>query len=693
MPQANAQSSAPQIHDLPVQTRAASLVPDTYNEAEGTVEVVWTTGAKVRRYDYWNDRPYDEDLQITPEAVDMARFDAGTVQVLDGHRSYGGVAAILGIAVRGWIEGGEGRAVIRLSQRPELAGIVADIRAGIIRAISFGYSVQRYEITRAQDRTDGINVDLYRAVAWTPQEISFVTVPADPNAGTRSAPTSQAPSGAAPQGGMPCEFFQRAAAQPTTQEHQRMPQANQAGEGGQTANTTPGAVPTNVSQVPQNRQAEGAPQPAPAGAFDGQRAADIVALCQRHNLADLQADLLRNQSTMDQARAAVLTALDQRSQEQATGPTTSIRTVGDEHENRMRGIENALMHRLNPGAQLDDNGRQYRAMTMVEMAREVAEGLGQKTRGMSRAEIVNVALRVRSGMLGTGDFPALLGGVGQRVLRAAYEQAPSTYQLWARRAANLPDFRIRQAIGVGGDVELKKLNEHGEYTYGSLSEDATGYRAFTFGRSLAITRQMIVNDDLDSLTRTGTKFAASARSLENRLVYDQILKNPGMSDGKPLFHADHGNLLPGAASEFSLEALSSLRKLMRKQTGLSKETLNLAPAFLLVPTDLETVAYQYTSPNYQPTKAGDINEFRTGGRTALEPIVEPLLDDVSTTAFYLAARAGQIDTVEFAYVDGYEGLRTETFSSEDVDGVKLRASLDFAAKCLDWRGLAKSNGA
>ncbi len=693
MPQANAQSSAPQVHDLPVQTRAASLVPDTYNEADSTVEVVWTTGAMVRRYDWWNDRPYDEDLQITPEAVDMARFDAGTVQVLDGHRAYGGVAAILGIAERGWIEGGEGRAVIRLSQRPELAGIVADIRAGIIRAISFGYSVQRYEITRAQDRTDGINVDLYRAVAWTPQEISFVTVPADPNAGTRSAPTSQAPSGAAPQGGMPCEFFQRAAAQPTTQEHQRMPQANQAGEGGQTANTTLGTAPTNVSQVPQNRQTEGAPQPAPAGAFDGQRAADIVALCQRHNLAELQTELLRNQFTMDQARAAVLTALDQRSQANASGPTTTIRTVGDEHETRMRGIENALMHRLDPGAQLDDNGRQYRSLSLVEMAREVAEGLGQKTRGMSRAEIVNVALRVRSGMLGTGDFPALLGGVGQRVLRAAYDEAPSTYQLWARRASNLPDFRIRQAIGVGGDVELKKLNEHGEYTYGSLSEDVTGYRAFTFGRSLAITRQMIVNDDLDSLTRTGTKFAAAARSLENRLVYGQILNNPDMSDGEPLFDAAHRNLLTGAGSKFSLEALSSLRTLMRKQKGRDEETLNIAPAYLLVPSDLETLAYQYTSPNYQPTKAGDINEFRTGGRTALEPIVEPLLDDVSTTAFYLAARAGQIDTVEYAYVDGYEGLRTETFSSEDVDGVKLRASLDFAAKCLDWHGLAKSNGA
>lgn len=685
MPQTNASAPAAQIRDLPVQTRAAVLVPSTFNEAENTVEVVWTQGATVRRYDYWSDKPYDEALEVTPEAVDMARFDAGTVQVLDGHRTWGGVGAILGIAERGWIEAGEGRATLRLSQRPEIAGIVADIRAGVIRAISFGYSVQRIEITRAQDRTDGVNVDLYRAVRWTPQEISFVTVPADANAGTRSAPTSQAPSVAAPQGGMPCEFFHRANAQISPQEQQRMPQATQAGEGGQTAATT------QPSPEPQNRQV--APPVGARAAFDGQRAADIVALCQRHNLPELQADLLRGQSTMDQARAAVLTALDQRSQDSANGPTTSIRTVGDEHENRMRGIENALMQRLDSSAQLDDNGRQYRALTLVDMAREVVEGLGHKTRGMSRAEIVQVALRVRSGMLGTGDFPALLGGVGQRVLRAAYDQAPSTFQLWARRASNLPDFRIRQAIGVGADVELKKLNEHGEYTYGSLSEDVTGYRAFTFGRSLAITRQMIVNDDLDSLTRTGTKFADAARRLENRLVYDQILKNPKMADGKDLFHADHVNLMEGASSKFSLDSLSGLRTLMRKQKGLDKESLNIAPAYLLVPSDLETLAYQYTSPNYQPTKSGDINEFRTGGRTALEPIVETLLDAVSPSAFYLLARAGQVDTVEYAYVDGYEGLRTETFASEDVDGVKLRASLDFAAKALDYRGMAKSAGA
>lgn len=680
MPNQNASSLQSKVHDMPVQVRAATLVPSTFNDADNTVEVVWTQGATVRRYDWWNDRPYDEALEVTPEAVDMARFEAGTVQVLDGHRTYGGINAILGIADRGWIEGGEGRAVLRLSQRQELAGLVADIKAGVIRAISFGYSVQKFEITRAQDRTDGVNVDLYRAVRWTPQEISFVTVPADPGAGTRSQPAGE-------QGGakFACEFItNRAVAH--NQEEQSMPQHTNAGEGGATVHTS---VNEQVRAGAAPAPAAADPAGAPATVFDGERAASIVELCQRHGMADLQAKLLREQATIDQARAVVLDELDKRSAANAGGPTTQIRTVGDEHETRMRGIENALMHRADPRIKLDDNGRQYRGMSMLDMAREVVEGLGRSTRGMSRMELATAAIQMRSAYMGTGDFVNLLGGVGQRILRNAYDQAPSTFQLWARRASNLQDFRIRNLIGVTGDTELKKLNEHGEYTYGSLSEDGTGYKAMSYGRSLGITRQMLVNDDLDAFARVGGRFADSARRLENRLVYQQILGNPTMQDGKALFHASHGNL--GTAA-LDLGGLSAGRTLMRKQkngTGQDAEQLNIAPAYLLVPSDLETKAYQFTSSNYTPTEAGQVNEFRAGGRTALEPIVEPLLDG-DATAFYLLANSGQIDTVEYAYVDGYEGLRVETFVSEDVDGIKLRATLDFATKVVDWRGIVKS---
>lgn len=696
MPQAaapNTPTHQRDVRDLPVQERAATLVPSSFNEADNTVEVVWTQGATVRRYDYWEGRPYDEALDVTDEAVDMARFDAGAVQVLDGHRVYGGVSAILGIAERGWIAEGEGRATIRLSQRPEVAGIVADIRAGVIRVISFGYSVQQYAITPGAQRTDGGSVDLYRAVRWTPQEISFVTVPADAGAGTRSAPQASQQQRAHP-GGLPCEFVRAAAHLPATQE-QRMPQAITQGDGGTADTQNPAAA---AGEPTANRAAPGAGAPgaaAPAApAADGTRAADILAMCQRHGATELAQDLLRRNATLDQARAAILDRMDTQDQQRRGGSTVSVQTVRDEHDTRMRGMEEAIMSRMDPRAQLTDLGRQYRGMSLVELAREALEGLGVSTRGLSRNEIASRAFAVRAGGYHTtGDFPSLLGGVGARRLRAAYELAPSTYQLWARQASNLPDFRITNVLAVGGAPELKKLNEAGEYTYGTISEDATGYRAFSYGRAIGLTRQMFVNDDLGSFDRLLSRFGESARRLENRLVYDQVTGNPVMQDGTALFHATHGNLL-AATSTLTLENMGKVRALMRKQKDLDAKTqLNLTPAYLIVPSDLEQTAYQFTSSNYVPAKVEDVNEFRVGGRTSVEPIVEPLLDEVSAVAWFMAARNGQIDTVEYAYVDGSEGVRTETFASEDIDGVKVRATLDFAAKVIDWRGLAKANGA
>ena len=689
MPQAANQPQDQQrnVRDLPVQVRAATLEPSTYNEADNTVEIVWTQGASVRRYDWWEGKPYDESLDVTTEAVDMTRFEAGTVQVLDGHRVGAGVNAILGIAVRGWIADGEGRAVIRLSQRPEVAGIVADIRAGVIRAISFGYSVQQYAITPGAQRTDGGTVDLYRAVRWTPQEISFVTVPADAGAGTRSAPQASQEQGAQP-GGLPCEFVRAAAQSPVTQE-QSMPQEITQGSGGAAGTQQP--AETRAAPVP---AAPAAAAPVVAAVADGTRAAEIVELCQRHGFADLSADLLRSNSTIEQARAAILDRMDASDQQRRGGGNVSVQTVADEHDTRMRGMEEAILNRMDPRAQLTDNGRRFRGMSLTEMAREALQGLGVNTRGMTRNDLATAAFRTRAaGYHTTGDFPSLLGGVGSRRLRAAYEASPSTYQLWARRAANLQDFRITNVLGVGGAPELKKLNEAGEYTYGTISEDATGYRAFSYGRAIAMTRQLFVNDDLNAFDRLLTRFGESARRLENRLVYDQITGNPAMQDGKALFHADHGNLL-AATSTLTLDNMGKLRTQMRKQKDFDGKTqLNLAPAYLIVPSELEQTAYAFTSSNYTPAKLTDVNEFRQGGRTAVEPIVEPILDEVSTAAWYMAARSGQIDTVEFAYVDGSEGVRTETFASEDIDGVKVRATLDFAAKVIDWRGLQKANGA
>lgn len=664
---------------MPMLSRAAELVPATFSEADNTVDVVWTVGGRVRRYDWYSDAPYEEELLVTPEAVDMARFDAGVVQVLDGHSTYGGVAAIIGIATRASIENGEGRATLRLSVRPEMAGIVADIKAGIIRAISFGYSVTKYEITRAIDRTDGVNMPLYRAVAWQPYEISFVTVPADANASTREKPSN----------GTPCEFIRSGAAQPATHTNQE-------------PNMTPEEIAAQAAQraadlaatqsAPTVAQAAMAAAEAAATAAAVQRSADITDMCTRHGVGQLAAGLIRGGSSVDQSRAAVLEELARRDAAQGGHRNVQIQTVSDEQETRMLGMEEAIIHRVHSRSELTDNGRQFRGMSLLEIGREFLQSRGIETRGMDKMRLAAEMLQFRSGMHSTSDFGALFANVANKRLRSAYDENPGTYAQWARRAPNAPDFKNISVVQLSGAPELLQTNEHGEFKYGTMKDGAETYAVLTHGRIVALTRQAIINDDLRGFDRLVSAFGNSARRLENRTVYSQLTANAKMGDGIDLFHTDHANI-SSAAAALGMDGLKAGRTAMRLQKGLQKEELNIAPNFLIVPASLEQVAYQLTSANYVPAKQSDINEFRAGGRTAVQPIVEPILDGISAVDWYLASDSGQIDTVEYCYLDGAEGPVIESQIGFDTDGISYKCRLDFAAKAVDFRGMYKGRGA
>jgi hypothetical protein len=667
---------------MPVMNRAATLVPTTFNEADNTVDLVWTTGASVLRYDWYNDTQYDEELVVTAEAVDMSRFDAGVVQVIDNHRVNGGVASILGVAVRGAIENGEGKATVRLSVRPEMAGIVADIKAGIIRSISFGYRVIRYEIIPPNARTDGGKIPLYRAVAWQPYEISFVTVPADPDANTRSAP----------QNGHPCEFITRAPAQ----------SSQPLLEDPMTTATTTGAPTTAPTDATRNTPAPAPVAPAPtadpvalAAQEAATRAADITELCTRHNVSNLAVSLIRANSTIDQARAAIL---DERVRLDAAGGgmrNVRVETVRDEHQTRLNGISEAIMHRVNSRAELTDNGRQYRGMSLIEVGRDLLESCGVNTRGMDRLTLATNMLSFRSGgMMTTSDFANLFANVANKRLRQAYEENPGTYQMWARRAPNAPDFKNMSVVQLSGAPDLLQTNEHGEFKYGGMTDGAEAYKVLTFGRIVSLSRQSIINDDLRGFDRLVAAFGGSAARLENRLVYSQLTANANLADALALFEGTtHKNLASGAGSALQFSALTTARAAMRVQKGMQGEELNLTPSYLIVPAALEQTAYQLTSSNYVPAKQADVNEFRTGGRTSLEPIVEPVLDANSTTTWYMASNSNQVDTVEYCYLDGAEGPVIETQAGFEVDGLSYKCRLDFASKAIDYRGLYKAVGA
>lgn len=660
------------------ETRAASMIsrdvairPDSYNAEAHTVEVCWTTGARGARFMWDRWAWVDEELSVEPEAVRLDRMNAGS-PLLNTHQRYE-LENQIGVVVPGTarVADGEGIATVQFSTRETVAPIEADVAAGIIRNLSVGYVVHTYEVTEREGQRP-----VYRATDWEPMEISFVPIPFDAGAQVRSGEPAQ--------GGTPC-IIRRIS--PASSETTTMPPANQ-----QTAGDIPATEQRAVT--------ESTPAPAPAAAASTEpeqrqqqpavvTGADVRTATRNAGLSDdVTMDMLERHATTPFTRDAMLAEIGRRFAERDTPAVTANRVPAQAGSNvsMARAMEDAIFHRMSPGTQLSDAGRNFRGMSLLRMAEETISSSGVSVRGMAPSEIAERALH------STSDFPALMGSTLNRRLRAAYEENQPSYQRWARRAPNAPDFRNIDVVQMSALPDLLRVNEGGEFKYGTFSDGKVAYSLLTYGRIIGVTRQTIINDDLRALERLTTGFAGSASRLENRTVYSILTTNAAMPDGNTLFHASHGNL---AASGAAIDAttLGAGRTRMRLQKGLQGEELNLSPAYLIVPASQEQKAYQFTSSQYVPAKQTDTNEFRAGGRTSVEPIVEAILDGASTTAWYMAASNSQVDTVEYSYLEGAEGVQLSSRMGFTVDGVEFKASLDFAAAAIDHRGLDKNPGA
>lgn len=74
--------------ELPMQTRAdVRLMPETSDAEARTIEVVWSTGASVRRRDLWTGKRYDEVLSLDPAHADLSRLNNGAPLLIGSSRA------------------------------------------------------------------------------------------------------------------------------------------------------------------------------------------------------------------------------------------------------------------------------------------------------------------------------------------------------------------------------------------------------------------------------------------------------------------------------------------------------------------------------------------------------------------------------------------------------------------------------
>lgn len=369
----------------------------------------------------------------------------------------------------------------------------------------------------------------------------------------------------------------------------------------------------------------------------------------------------------------------------------SVHITEDETDKRKVAVSAALMVRAGvatPETRKIAMASAYRGHTLLDLAKESLVRAGVRHDHMDKMQIVAAAFTSS-----TSDFPVLLENAMHKTLLTAYQTVPDT---WSRfcHIGTVSDFRDHNRYRTGSLGILDDLEENGEFKAKVLPDgEKAKIRAKTKGNIIPLSREMIVNDDLNAFVGVSRDMGRAARRTIEVVVYQRLAENGGMGplmeDGKPLFHADHKNIATG--SVLGVEGLDGDRVVMASQTDLSgNEFLDLRPAVLLVPLALGGTARVINKAEYDPDTPNKMQKPNKVAGLFSDIVDTPRL---SGARRYLFADHMEAPVMEVAFLDGNQEPFLEQQQGFNVDGALFKVRHDFGVAAIDFRGAVTNAGA
>lgn len=688
----------PQKKNIQPMIRAAQFVPSSYNESKNTVTLVAASESEVLQRTW--DGTINEILSMQPGHVRLERLNAGA-NVIDNHdHRYTSVRdSVLGVVTRAWVEDGKLMCEVRFSNREDIKGFIQDVRDGIQRNISIGYRVYKYEITEEEGK-----IPVYRATDWEPFEVSFVAVPADFVAGVRNhgdannqveIVTTNSNNNNMKRSseilklvraaGLSIDFAQTLIDDESITVEQA--QEKISAEKVRVAGSAPAPVNTPAAPAPAPVATAEAPK------ADRKRASEILSAVRAANFSIEYAQELIDDETMtvDQARAAIINKLAEsgtqsRSQAQAK-PNTTV-TADERDKERTLIVTNLAIRSGLDVKHLDKDAiqpsHQFRGYSLLDIAKYSLERAGIDYKGLDKMDIVG-----RAFTSSTSDFPIILENVMHKMLLSSYNTVADTWSKWCRRGT-VSDFRAHNRYRMGSFSRLDKMTENGEYKSKKINDaEKNSITADTFGNMINISRKMIINDDVQAFNDLALKLGRAAGLSVEIDAYALLASNPTMGDGVALFHANHGNLVTGAA--MSVAEFDKLRTTMAKQKDKdSNDFLDMRPSILLCGIDKGGDAKVINDAQYD-TDTADKLQKPNKVRGLFSQIVDT--PRITGNEYYAFADPNVEPVIEVAFLDGNSTPYLESKEGWKVDGTEWKVRMDYGVAAVGYRGAVKNPGA
>lgn len=433
--------------------------------------------------------------------------------------------------------------------------------------------------------------------------------------------------------------------------------------------------------------------------IERERCKQIVELCKDMELDPT--DFIASGASIEAVKDAAIQKFKSEKRPVTAQPSgdVNLKVKTDERDKYTRAVADGML--LKSGLYVDKpaaGANDFKSMSLRDMAIHAMAQDGENLDTLMRMSQNEVYDKVtRAGFYNpTSAFPAIMDTAINKAYKDEYTLAPTTFEKFVK-IGSLSDFKAHDNYWVTGPAgTFKEVPENGEIEADVPKDMAKPKRQLkTFARQFSMSRQAFINDDIGFLTTVPARYARSAKTTINQMVYNALFYDAAIYDALPLFDASHKNSL-ATGSAPSAEVINKMILALATQKDEFGQSIVVNPRTIVAPVGYAMDLYKiFNSPSINTTDNTQAANPLYQLRNNIQIVEDATLNALAGTGaapWYLMADASDINTIEVDFLNGQQVPTIRRMENPGTLGFVWDIYFDVGVTVMNHRGIVRNKG-